>query len=102
MNRSSRPNNSSGGSRGGDSSGGGSSYSGNSNRRRFTRVARVKRCPDKVNFNYKKPDSLRQYMTSHGRIKPMRLNSLCTKHQRLLAREIKRARHIALVPFVSD
>ena len=90
MNRSSRPNRPTrpGGDRGG--------------RRRFQRIARVKRCPKTVNFNYKKPESLRQYMTSHGRIKPMRLNSLCTKHQRLLAREIKRARHLALVPFVSD
>lgn len=112
MNRSSRPNNSGGGRSGGSGGGRSGGYGDSSgrseggyaggNRRRFTRVARVKRCPKKVNFDYKKPDSLRQYMTSHGRIKPMRLNSLCTKHQRLLAREVKRARHLALVPFVSD
>lgn len=111
MNRSSRPGgNRGGGNRGGGNRGGGGSggYRGGGdnrfggNRRRFQRIARVKRCPKTVNFDYKKPESLRQYMTSHGRIKPMRLNSLCTKHQRLLAREIKRARHLALVPFVSD
>lgn len=113
MNRSSRPGgNRGGGNRGGGNRGGGGSGSGGyrgggdnrfgGNRRRFQRIARVKRCPKTVNFDYKKPESLRQYMTSHGRIKPMRLNSLCTKHQRLLAREIKRARHLALVPFVSD
>ena len=72
------------------------------NRRRFPRVAKPKRCAKNINFDYKKPESLRQYMTAHGRIKPMRLNALCAKHQRLLAREIKRARHLALVPFVSD
>lgn len=104
MNRSSRPGGNSGGRSGGGRSGGGGrgGYQGGGNRRRFQRIARVKRCPKNVNFDYKKPESLRQYMTSHGRIKPMRLNSLCTKHQRLLAREIKRARHLALVPFVSD
>jgi len=107
MNRSSRPGGNSGGRGGssggrGGSSGGRGGYQGGGNRRRFQRVARVKRCPQYVTFNYKKPESLRQYMTSHGRIKPMRLNSLCTKHQRLLAREIKRARHLALVPFVTD
>lgn len=111
MNRSSRPGgNRGGGNRGGSGGGrggyrgggGGNNRFGGGNRRRFQRIARVKRCPKTVNFDYKKPESLRQYMTSHGRIKPMRLNSLCTKHQRLLAREIKRARHLALVPFVSD
>ena len=101
MNRSSRPGgNRGGGGRPGGGRGGENRFGGN--RRRFQRIARVKRCPKTVNFDYKKPESLRQYMTSHGRIKPMRLNSLCTKHQRLLAREIKRARHLALVPFVSD
>ena len=95
MNRSSRPNNRQGqGGRPGGRPGG--------NRRRFQRIARVKRCAKTILFDYKKPESLRQYMTSHGLIKPMRLNSLCTKQQRLLAREIKRARHLALVPFVSD
>ena len=102
MNRSSRPGSRPGGNRGGGGYRGGGDNRYGGNRRRFQRVARVKRCPKTVNFDYKKPESLRQYMTSHGRIKPMRLNSLCTKHQRLLAREIKRARHLALVPFVSD
>ena len=72
------------------------------NRRRFQRVQRVKRCAKTIKFNYKNPDSLRQYITSHGRIKPMRLNGICAKHQRMLAREIKRARHLALIPFVTD
>lgn len=71
-------------------------------RRMRSRSRLVKNCADEINFDYKKPETLRQYITSHGRIKPMRLNSLCAKHQRRLAREIKRARHIALLPFVTD
>ena len=91
MNRRSRPN---------TPSGGRQNYRGR--RGRFQRVIRRKRCPKTVNFNYKDPASLRQYISSHGRIKPMRLTGMCAKHQRLLAREIKRARHIALLPFVTD
>ncbi|MDJ0756793.1 MAG: 30S ribosomal protein S18 [Ardenticatenaceae bacterium] len=72
-------------------------------RRRFRRRTRyVKNCAEEITFNYKKPETLRPYITSHGRIKPMRLNGLCAKHQRQLAREIKRARHLALLPFVTD
>jgi len=66
------------------------------------RIKRKKQCSDTVPFDYKKPESLRQYVTSHGRIKPKRLTGLCTKHQRVLAREIKRARHLALLPFETD
>lgn len=66
------------------------------------RIKRKKQCSDTVPFDYKKPESLRQFVTSHGRIKPKRLTGLCTKHQRVLAREIKRARHLALLPFETD
>ena len=61
-----------------------------------------KACAGEITFNYKQPETLRPYITSHGRIKPQRLNSMCTKHQRILAREIKRARHLGLLPFVTD
>lgn len=66
------------------------------------RASRVKRCAKEIKFNYKQPETLRPYVTSHGRIKPQRLNSLCSKHQRKLAREIKRARHLALIAFVIE
>ena len=78
---------------------------GDDNRRRRSfrpRIKRKKQCSDTVPFDYKKPESLRQFVTSHGRIKPKRLTGLCTKHQRVLAREIKRARHLALLPFESE
>jgi small subunit ribosomal protein S18 len=57
---------------------------------------------DKSELDYKKPEKLRPYMTEHGRIKPRRQTGLAAKSQRQLAREIKRARHLALLPFVSE
>jgi small subunit ribosomal protein S18 len=45
---------------------------------------------------------LRRYVNEYGRIKPRRQTGTCAKHQRALAVAIKRARHIALLPFVSD
>ena len=56
----------------------------------------------KGEVNYKKPDSLSAFMTEHGRIKPRRQTGLNAKAQRYVAREIKRARHLALLPFVTD
>ena len=71
-------------------------------RRRFrTRTRRKKSCGE-VTFDYKRPETLRPFVTSHGRIKPVRITGMCTKHQRLLAREIKRSRHLAMLPFVTD
>lgn len=55
-----------------------------------------------VKLDYKDPDSLRRYITEHGRIRPRRQTGLSTTAQRRLAREIKRARHLALLPFVQD
>jgi small subunit ribosomal protein S18 len=57
---------------------------------------------DKTELTYKKPEMLRPFMTEHGRIKPRRQTGLNAKGQRYVAREIKRARHLALLPFVSD
>ena len=58
-------------------------------------------CVEKVtNIDYKQQEVLRRYLTEHGRIRPRR--QTCAKHQRGLAKAIKRARHIALLPFVVD
>ena len=60
-------------------------------------------CVEKVKFiDYKDRDVLRRYITEHGRIRPKRQTGTCAKHQRGLAVAIKRARHIALLPFVQD
>jgi small subunit ribosomal protein S18 len=53
-------------------------------------------------IDYKAPDKLRGYMSDRGKIEPRRRTGTCAKHQRALATAIKRARHLALLPFVSD
>lgn len=53
-------------------------------------------------IDYKNVDLLRQYLTDHGKIKPRRKMGTCAKHQRMLANAIKRARHVALLPFVTQ
>ena len=58
-------------------------------------------CPPGKCFDYKDVDTLRRYTTETGKIKPRRQTGNCSRCQRELAREIKRARHLALLPFVS-
>jgi small subunit ribosomal protein S18 len=52
--------------------------------------------------NYKDADTLRRFMTDRAKIRPRRQTGLTSKHQRLLARQIKRARHLALLPFTDN
>ncbi|HUT68740.1 MAG TPA: 30S ribosomal protein S18 [Dehalococcoidales bacterium] len=58
-------------------------------------------CRDKVqNIDYKDPALLRSYVSDRGKIAPRRKSGACAKHQRALAIAIKRARHLALLPYV--
>ncbi len=58
-------------------------------------------CADKVPFiDYKDYKTLRNYMTERGKILPRRMTGTCAKHQRELTTAIKRARNIALLPFM--
>ncbi len=50
--------------------------------------------------DYKEPTQLAKYIYTAGRITPRSVNSNCLKHQRSLAQAIKRARFLALLPFV--
>jgi len=60
-------------------------------------------CEQKVKeVDYKNADELRRYLTERGKIKPRRKNATCAKHQRRLAVAIKRARHLALLPFTVE
>ena len=52
-------------------------------------------------FDYKNPESLKRFMTERGNIIPRERTGLANKQQRRLAREVKRARHLALLPFVT-
>jgi small subunit ribosomal protein S18 len=57
-------------------------------------------CAEKtLEIDYKNTALLRRYTTEEGKIRPRRQTGTCSKHQRTVAREIKRARHIALLPF---
>jgi small subunit ribosomal protein S18 len=53
-------------------------------------------------IDYKNTDLLRRFVHEDGKIRPRRQTGTCAKHQRALARAIKRARHIALLPFTGD
>lgn len=52
--------------------------------------------------NYKDVETLRRFMTDRAKIRPRRQTGLTSKNQRLLARQIKRARHLALLPFTDE
>jgi small subunit ribosomal protein S18 len=53
-------------------------------------------------IDYKDSKSLRYFTTERGKIIPRRISGTCAKHQRLLTEAIKRARTIALLPFVGS
>lgn len=50
-------------------------------------------------IDYKDVDTLRRFITERGKIRPRRQTGLTSKHQRQLARQIKRARFLALLPY---
>lgn len=52
-------------------------------------------------IDYKNADILRKFTSSYGKIAPKRRSGLCSKHQRKVAMGIKRARIMALLPFVN-
>ena len=60
-------------------------------------------CVDRVeHIDYKDAMKLRRFMSERSKILPRRMTGVCAPHQRELTEAIKRARHIALLPFVSD
>lgn len=60
-------------------------------------------CADKVAFiDYKDANKLRKFISERGKILPRRVSGTCAKHQRELNTAIKRARQVALLPYVTD
>ena len=60
-------------------------------------------CVDKVqHIDYKDVGRLRRFTSERGKILPRRMTGTCAKHQRQLSTAIKRARTIALMPYVSE
>ena len=59
-------------------------------------------CADKLeSVDYKDPIKLRRYISDRGKIEPRRRTGTCAKHQRALALAIKKARHLALLPYTA-
>ena len=60
-------------------------------------------CVDKnAVIDYKDVAKLRRYVSERGKILPRRITGTCARHQRALTTEIKRARHVAILPFTED
>ncbi|MBN3534657.1 30S ribosomal protein S18 [Mycoplasma procyoni] len=60
-------------------------------------------CLESIEYiDYKNTEVLEKFTSAHGKIHPSRLTGTCARHQRLLATAIKRARIVALLPFVAE
>jgi small subunit ribosomal protein S18 len=60
-------------------------------------------CVDKVkHIDYKEPAKLRRYVSDRGKIDPRRKTGTCARHQRMLTMALKRARHLALLPYTAQ
>ncbi len=60
-------------------------------------------CENKISFvDYKDFNFLRRFISDRGRIESRRKSGACAKHQRALAQGIKRARHLALLPYTAE
>lgn len=71
--------------------------------RRRTRRKVCQFCVDKVeHIDYKDIGKLRKFLSEKGKILPRRISGNCAKHQRQMTTAIKRARHIALLPYTTD
>jgi small subunit ribosomal protein S18 len=60
-------------------------------------------CREKIQeIDYKNTNQLRRYVSEKGKIRSRRITGACRKHQRQVAVAVKRAREMALLPYVSD
>lgn len=70
------------------------------------RKTRKKVCPlcaDKeLVLDYKNADQLKKFINDKGKILPRRATGACSKHQRVITNTVKRARHIAVIPYTQD
>ncbi len=77
---------------------------GGGGKRTFYRRRKVcKFCADKIKYiDWKDIKLLGQFTPERAKILPRRISGTCAKHQRILQQAIKRARHVALLPFTTD
>ena len=72
-------------------------------RRSNSRKKQCRFCADKtLVIDYKDPRLLRSFITEGGKIVPRRISGNCAKHQRMVSLAIKRARTIALLPYLAS
>ena len=70
---------------------------------RFQRDRQCRFCTNpNLKIDYKDIETLSRFISDHGKIRSRRQTGTCAKHQRQLAREVKRARHLALLPFTGE
>jgi small subunit ribosomal protein S18 len=67
-------------------------------KRRVCRFCETK----EIYIDYKDEKRLSRFVSEQGKVIPKRITGTCAKHQRQLVQAIKRARHLALLPFVAD
>ena len=74
--------------------------------KKYKKVARKKVCQfcvdHAIEIDYKDVAKLKRYITEKGKIRPRRQTGTCAEHQRALTVAIKRAREMALLPYVGD
>ncbi|HEY8364206.1 MAG TPA: 30S ribosomal protein S18 [Haloplasmataceae bacterium] len=80
----------------------GNSNAANKGRRRKVCIFCTQTKDKPVTIDYKNVELLRKYVSDRGKILPRRVMGTCSKHQRELTIAIKRARHLALLPFTRD
>lgn len=93
-----------GGGRGGSRGGARGNDKGPQQRRSLFRRRKVcKFCSEKIDYiDYKDVRMLMSFVPDRGKILPRRISGVCAPHQRALQTAIKRARQLALVPYVAD
>ncbi|NLX19017.1 MAG: 30S ribosomal protein S18 [Desulfobulbus sp.] len=72
-------------------------------KRVFSRRRVCRFCTDKeIVIDYKDPKTLKNFVTERGKIIPRRIYGTCAKHQRQLTEAVKRARQLALLPYMGN
>lgn len=69
-------------------------------RRRIIKIKDCSFCKLKTNPDYKDLDNLHRFISDRGKILPRTVTGICQKHQLRIAKSIKAARYMALMPFI--
>ncbi|HEC33624.1 MAG TPA: 30S ribosomal protein S18 [Chloroflexi bacterium] len=81
----------------------GSRFRGGQQRRWQRRARRCYFCVEGIKkIDYKEAEMIRRFLNDRGKIRPRRQTGTCARHQRQLSQAIKRARHMALLPFTAE